>query len=177
MYQFRKDNMSSISLLKEKHEKELLKNTEELKNYYEEMVKKSQATVEKVEQDNQFLEEELQNANKKIFELMKCKMDLEEAQSTARKNLENELARGMEAQMKRQEEKINELKKEIELLTRSYESKIYEIKEEKDKELDDKLFEQQIYHKEQLAKLEQTYQNLIAEVILILTRSNENILL
>lgn len=159
--------MASIGLLKDKHDKELLKNTQELKVYYEEILSESNIKVDKLEQEVQFFEEELQNTNKRLFDLMKYKMTFEEAQEAARKNLEQEFIESADQSARRQEEKLMEQRNEIELLRKSYECRIQESKEERDRETEEykkELLDQKKLREKELKALEDYYKPLLSEV-------------
>ena len=54
------------------------------------MLDQDKTELEQLREENQFLTEELESANKQIFELMKYKVDFEDSLKTARKRLEEQ---------------------------------------------------------------------------------------
>jgi len=164
----RKENLTSLSALKEKHEKDLADNAGELRQYYEQLMQEDKKKIEKLEEENVFLSEELESANKQIFDLMRYKVDFEDALVSERKKLEGEYLDKHKVLSIEFENKIQELQNAQKRTVQDYERKLKELeaKYEKEKSQYNNTLEEvkeSYYHK--LEELEQIHQASMQQVI------------
>jgi len=163
----RKDHLTSMGILKERHEQELKAKEEEVKEYYINILDQETREMDQLREENEFLNKELESANKQIFELMKYKADFNEALEHERRRLEEELQENQDMMYMESDTKIRTLQENNLKTIRNYEEKLNKLRVESEMEkaeTKDAIQSLQREYEIKIEELKEKYQHKLNEV-------------
>jgi len=175
--EMRKENINSINQLKEKHDQEITEKANEVKEFYNNLMEDEKQEINQIKEENDFLNKELESANKQIFELMKYKADFEGSLETERKKLEQRNVENQELVALDFESKFKALQETNLKTIRTYEERINKqrMESERDKaEVRETLQRLQDEYEDKIQELKNKYQEKIDEVYIDLQKYTTN---
>jgi len=164
----RKDNLTSMGLLKERHEQELKAKECEIKEYYENILDQETQEMNQLREENDFLNKELESANKQIFDLMKYKADFNENLESERRRIEEKLLENQDMMFMESDTKIRQLQENNLKTIRNYEEKLNKLRVESEMEkaeTRDGIQRLQREYEIKIEELKDKYQQKLNEVI------------
>ncbi len=165
--EMRKENINSLNQLKEKHDQEITDKANEVKEFYTNLMEDEKQEINQIKEENEFLNQELESANKQIFELMKYKADFEGSLETERKKLEQRYVEDQELVALDFESKFKAMQETNLKTIRTYEDRLNKqrMEGERDKaEVRETLQNLQDEYEDKIQELKDKYQEKIDEV-------------